>query len=66
MGVAVLASKKAIEKVVEELTKRVFEWLDERYKRRKEAGLAEVTLYGPDGQQINRQAIVYDGRLRNR
>jgi hypothetical protein len=65
-GIAVLASKKAIEKVVEELTKRVFEWLDERYKRRKEVGLAEVTLYGPEGQQINRQAIVYDGRLRKR
>jgi hypothetical protein len=64
VGVAVLASKKAVEKVVEELTTRVFDWLDERYKRRKEVGLAEVTIYGPDGQQINRQAIVYDGRIR--
>ena len=64
VGVAVLASKKVVEKVVEELTKRVFDWLDERYKRMKEVGLAEVTIYGPDGQQINRQAIVYDGRLR--
>jgi hypothetical protein len=33
-GVAVIASKKAVEKVVDELTKRIFEWLDERYKRR--------------------------------
>jgi hypothetical protein len=63
-GVAVLASKKAVEKIVEELTKRVFEWLDERYRRRKEQGLAEVTIYGPDGRQINRHAIVYDGRQR--
>jgi hypothetical protein len=65
-GAAIIASRKAIEKVVEEVTKRVFEWLDERYKRRKEVGLAEVTLYGPDGQQINRQAIVYDGRERRK
>jgi hypothetical protein len=63
-GAAIIASKKAIEKIVEEVTKRAFEWLDERYKRRKEVGLAEVTLYGPNGEQINRQAIVYDGRER--
>ena len=48
------------------MTKRVFVWLDERYKRRKEVGLAEITLYGPDGEQINRQAIVYDGRERKK
>ena len=63
-GAALIASRKAIEKIVEELTKRAFEWLDRRYSRRKETGLAEVTIYGPDGQQINRQAIVYDGRER--
>jgi hypothetical protein len=63
-GVAIVASKKVVERIVEELTKRIFDWLDERYRRRKEIGLAEVTLYGPDGQQINRRAIVYDGRLR--
>jgi hypothetical protein len=65
-GAALIASKKAIEKVVEEVTGRLFEWLDERYKRRKEVGLAEVTLYGPDGSQINPHAIVYDGRERRR
>jgi hypothetical protein len=65
-GAALIASRKAIEKITEEVTKRVFEWLDERYKRRKEVGLAEITLYGPDGEQINRQAIVYDGREREK
>lgn len=66
VGIAVLASKKAVEKIVDEMTKRIFDWLDERYKRRKETGLAEVTIYGPDGEQINRQAVVYDGRLRKK
>jgi len=65
-GAALIASKKAIEKIVEEMTERAFEWLDRRYSRRKETGLAEVTIYGPDGQQINRQAIVYDGRERRK
>jgi hypothetical protein len=63
-GAAIIASKKAIEEIVEEITKRAFEWLDERYRRRKEVGLAEVTVYGPDGKQVNRQAIVYDGSRR--
>lgn len=49
-----------------ELIKRVFEWLDERYKRKGKVGLAEVTLYGPDGKQINDRAIVYDGRERKK
>jgi hypothetical protein len=63
-GAALLASKKVIEKMTDELISRAFAWLDERYKRRKEAGLAEVTIYGPDGRQINDRAIVYDGRER--
>jgi hypothetical protein len=66
VGASLIASRKAIEKIVEELTKRAFEWLDRRFDRRKEIGLAEVTIYGPDGKQLNRQAIVYDGRERRR
>ena len=65
-GAALLFSKKVLEKMGEELTKRAFEWLDARYKRKKETGLAEVVIYGPDGKQVNTQAIVYDGRLRRR
>ena len=61
-----LFSKKVLEKMCDELTKRAFEWLDARYLRRKETGLAEVVIYGPDGKKINAQAIVYDGRLRRR
>jgi hypothetical protein len=63
-GAALLLSKKVLEKMGEELTKRAFEWLDARYGRKKETGLAEVVIYGPVGKQINTQAIVYDGRLR--
>ena len=66
VGAALLFSKKVLEKMGEELTKRAFEWLDARYRRKKETGLAEVVIYGPDGKQVNTQAIVYDGRLRYR
>ena len=66
VGAALLFSRKVLEKMGEELTKRAFEWLDARYRRKKETGLAEVVIYGPDGKQVNTQAIVYDGRLRRR
>ena len=50
VGGALLVSRKALEKVGEELTKRLFEWLDARFERKKKPGLAEVVIYGPDGE----------------